>query len=320
MESHTNIKINLIPIDDQGDPAIAQKVAPTASQNLDILGIVGPAYSGATLASMPSYKAAGIPVISPTASNPQLTDPSSTMFAGNLFHRIVSFGSKEGYAISTLALKNVASPKVFMIDIKGDSYINTLAKDTMFWLNNVSRDILVGYQAINYDGTSNSTAIDTVKNSGANVIIFSGCGYVGSNLLKQIREAKIKAIFVGGTCLYSDPEFKFKNEDALDGLRVVGLPSLKLISPAIAADFTKQTGSEPGTYSIATIDATNIFLNGFADGATTRTSMNDYIAKYKGVGLQGIEISFDIFGDLKANNFVGYEYINKQFQQLIKAY
>jgi hypothetical protein len=48
--------------------------------------------------------------------------------------------------------------------------------------------------------------------------------------------------------------------------------------------------------------------------------MIEYIARYKGLGLQGTEISFDLFGDLNGSGFVGYEYVNGQFKQFINNF
>ena len=51
--ANKNIKIKLVSIDDQGDPAVAGTVAPGVASNKNVLGVVGPAYSGATIASLP---------------------------------------------------------------------------------------------------------------------------------------------------------------------------------------------------------------------------------------------------------------------------
>jgi ABC-type branched-subunit amino acid transport system substrate-binding protein len=90
---------------------------------------------------------------------------------------------------------------------------------------------LVGYQAIEYDGSNSASVIAAIKNSPANIVYFAGYGYLASNLLRQLRANDVKAIFVGGSSLYIDPEFKFIATDVANGLRVVGLPSLKDINP-----------------------------------------------------------------------------------------
>jgi ABC-type branched-subunit amino acid transport system substrate-binding protein len=51
-----SIKVELILFDDEGDPAIAGPKAAEISKNTEILGVVGPAYSGATKLSLKQYK------------------------------------------------------------------------------------------------------------------------------------------------------------------------------------------------------------------------------------------------------------------------
>jgi len=69
--------VKLVSVDDQGDPAVAGTVAPGIGKNKAILGVVGPAYSGATIASLPFYKAGGLVLISPSATRVSLTDSAS---------------------------------------------------------------------------------------------------------------------------------------------------------------------------------------------------------------------------------------------------
>jgi ABC-type branched-subunit amino acid transport system substrate-binding protein len=135
-----------------------------------------------------------------------------------------------------------------------------------------------------------------------------------------LRSNGVKAIFLGGSSLYVDPEFKFKNEDVGTGLRLIGLPSLKEINPAMAVEYKTEIGSDPGIYTIPSIDATNVFLRGIASGATTRSQLHFFINNYKEPGVLGNEISFDLFGDFKGNSFVGYEYINDAFRLLIRNF
>jgi len=61
-------KIELVSADDQGDGTVAAGVAPGIANDESIVAVVGPAYSGATIASLPYYKEAGMPLISPSAT------------------------------------------------------------------------------------------------------------------------------------------------------------------------------------------------------------------------------------------------------------
>ena len=60
-------KVNIVSVDDQGSGTEAAKVAPGTASNKKIIGLVGPAYSGATINSLPFYKQTNLPMISPSA-------------------------------------------------------------------------------------------------------------------------------------------------------------------------------------------------------------------------------------------------------------
>ena len=58
-------RVELILGDDQGDETIAANIASDIASNKAILGVIGPAYSATTVASLPFYKTAGLALISP---------------------------------------------------------------------------------------------------------------------------------------------------------------------------------------------------------------------------------------------------------------
>jgi len=317
MAAHPKIKIELISIDDQGDPAVAQYVAPSATKNVNLLGVVGPAYSGSTRISFPFYKAAGIPLISPSAINPDLTDPNSSMFAGDIFHRVGSFGIKEGFALAELSVMKVTSPKVFLVDDMNQN-VNNLSKFTIAGLKSFGNSEVVGYQTLDFS-SDYSKLVDSIKKSAANVIVFTGYSY-GAELLRQIRNAGMQSIFVMGNNSYTDTQLNLNKIDRGNGIRILGSAELKLVDPNEAANFKKLIGFDPGIFAVDTIDATNIFLNGILSGSITRATMLQHIKKYKGKSIRGTEMSFDLFGDLNQNSFVGYEYIDGGLKVLIKSF
>lgn len=65
--------INIVEIDDLGDPMKAQELAPQTVSKSEIIGLIGSAYSGASIASIPTWSAASLTAISPSASRASLT-------------------------------------------------------------------------------------------------------------------------------------------------------------------------------------------------------------------------------------------------------
>ena len=115
--ANPQFNVQLVSVDDQGDPSEAAKVAPAIGANTKIIGLVGPAYSGATIASLPYYKAGRLPLISPSATRVSLTNPKAKSDYGQpVFHRVVATDDKQGPALAKYATKGVSSPKVFVFD------------------------------------------------------------------------------------------------------------------------------------------------------------------------------------------------------------
>ena len=115
-----NVSPDVVQIDDQGDPSVAAVVAPTVAANSCILGIVGPAFTGAAIVSFPAYKAAGLPVITPSATRPSLTDPTSPAFGGPIFHRNVLLDSQ--IYLDMFSDIGAATPKANVAYFHQDAY------------------------------------------------------------------------------------------------------------------------------------------------------------------------------------------------------
>jgi branched-chain amino acid transport system substrate-binding protein len=80
--TYPNYKVIFVQADDQGSAAVAAPVAAKMASDPCVLGVIGPAFSGAAKVSLPYYLAAGIPVITPSATNLTLPNFGSSIFHG----------------------------------------------------------------------------------------------------------------------------------------------------------------------------------------------------------------------------------------------
>ena len=173
MAKNKNIKIKVLSVDDQGDPAVASTVAPGVGTNKSVLGVVGPAYSGATIASLPYYKAGSLVMISPSATRVSITDPASPDFGGPVFHRVVGKDDLQGPALAKYATKGVANAKVFIFDDQS-AYGVPLAGYVTGGLKKVAGASVVGTDSVPNTTTDFSPTIAKIKTSGATVVIYTG--------------------------------------------------------------------------------------------------------------------------------------------------
>ena len=302
--ANKNIKIKLVSIDDQGDPAVAGTVAPGVASNKNVLGVVGPAYSGATIASLPYYKSVNMPVISPSATRVSLTDPTSPDFGGPIFHRVVGKDDLQGPALAKYATAGVSNAKVFVFDDQS-AYAVPLRGFVEAGLKKVSGASVVGGDSVPNTTTDFSPTIAKIATSGANVVIYTGYYSQAAVFIKQLRDSGSKAVFAGGDGVFNQ-EFPKLAGAAAEGSKVTGVGGLAGISAKLEADFKKKMGVSSGVYSVESFDAANILLSGIKAGNTTRVKMLAYVKAYKGKSVSGNTIKFDKNGDISYGLFAGF--------------
>ena len=302
--ANKNIKIKLVSIDDQGDPAVAGTVAPGVASNKNVLGVVGPAYSGATIASLPYYKSVNMPVISPSATRVSLTDPTSPDFGGPIFHRVVGKDDLQGPALAKYATAGVSAAKVFVFDDQS-AYAVPLRGFVEAGLKKVSGASVVGGDSVPNTTTDFSPTIAKIATSGANVVIYTGYYSQAAVFIKQLRDSGSKAVFAGGDGVFNQ-EFPKLAGAAAEGSKVTGVGGLAGISTKLEADFKKKMGVSSGVYSVESYDAANILLSGIKAGKTTRAKMLAYVKAYKGKSVSGNTIKFDANGDISYGLFAGF--------------
>ena len=301
MATNPAVKVTLVSVDDQGDPSVAGTVAPGTAANKNIIAVVGPAYSGATIASLPYYKAGRLPLISPSATRVSLTNPKDkASFGGPVFHRIPSTDAKQGPALAKYAVQGVSNPKVFVID--DQSSYSTGLRD--YVLKQVAKSTLVGKDSIPNDATDFSATLSKIKSTDANVVIYTGYFSQASKLIKQLRGAGYDGVFAGGDGVLNQEFADLAGKDA-EGARLTGgtIP-LADADPALEAKFKASMGVASGVYAVESYDAANIILSGIAAGKTTRSGMLNWIKGYNGTGVAGNSISFDRNGDTAGAGFI----------------
>ena len=297
-------KIELVSADDQGDGTVAAGVAPGIANDESIVAVVGPAYSGATIASLPYYKEAGMPMISPSATKVSLTDPTvAGEFGGPVFHRIPATDKIQGPALGKLAVSGVASPKVFVVDDQ-TAYSVGLVE---YLLPSLPKSSLVGTDSTKNDTADFAPTVAKIKSKGANVVIYTGYYSQAAVFVKQLRDGGYKGIFAGGDGVLNS-EFAVLAGAAAEGARLTGATvPLGELSADLAAKFKESQGVEPGVYAAESFDAANIIIEAIKAGNTTRATILAYIKTVKYVGVGGETIAFDANGDSTLGFINGFE-------------
>ncbi|MDT4891135.1 MAG: branched-chain amino acid transport system substrate-binding protein [Pseudonocardiales bacterium] len=299
-------QVTLVKSDDVGDPAKAPAAATTLQQDPAILGVIGPSFSGATNAVAASYDAAGLVLVSPSATNPTLTSKGYKSF-----HRVVPPDSLEGKeAGDWLATKATKTKKVFVIDDLSD-YGKGAADAVQAELK--VKGVSVTRQGVDAKTTDYSVIAQQVKSSNADAIFYGGYDTQAGLLAKALKTAGYTGLTMTGNGGKSS-KFTESAGDAGNGwyfscgcLDATVAPQAKAFADAYKAKFNQDSS----TYSPEAYDATNTLLTAIkaAGASPTRQAVWDQVNKvdYKGITT---EVKFESNGEVSVQIINLYQQTN----------
>lgn len=297
-------KVVVVQADDQGDPAQSAKVAPGIASNKKIIGLVGAAYSGATIAALPYYKQRNLAMVSPSATRVSITDPAAGNIGFPVFHRVVPTDKVQGPSLFKLATKGVASPKVFVVDDQSAYGVGLVD----YMKPGIPAGQGVGFDSVSDKTTDWSATIAKIKTAAANVVIYTGYFPQAAVFFKQLRDSGYTGILAGGDGVLSPNFVTLAPASVLEGVRLTaGTVPLAEIDPKLEDDFKKKMGKASGVYAAESIDATNVFLSCISKGVSTRDAMLKCVKSYSGKSLTGSTIKFNQYGDVAGGVMNGFE-------------
>ena len=297
--SKPKIKVEVYEGDDQGDDALGKTVGAGIAADASVVGALT-AYSGPTIAALPSYKAAGLVIVSPSATRVGLTDPASPSYGAPVFHRIVSNDDLQGPALARAATTGVKNPTVFMVSDQ-TSYSEGLFSAVKAALGTA----LEASDKAAKGTTDFSATISKVRASKANVVIYTGYYADGAKFLKQLRDKNYKGVFAAGDGVLNSEFPKLAGKRQSEGARLTApIVPLEVASPKLTADFKKEFGANPGVYTTEAFTATNMILEAIKKGKTTRADILAYIKTIKHKNIAGVTVSFNEFGDLSGSGLM----------------
>ncbi len=109
-------------VDDEGDPERARDAARRLIENSGVALIIGGTTSGTSLAAAPICQAQGVPMLSPSSTNPAVTE------IGDFIARVCYVDSFQGTAMATFAHNSLRLGRVAVMTKMGDGYSEGLAE------------------------------------------------------------------------------------------------------------------------------------------------------------------------------------------------
>ena len=283
------IRFELMSEDDQADP----KMGPTIAQKMvdaKVAGVAGHLNSGVSIPASAVYNAAGIPMISGSATNPKLTEQGfKTIF------RVVGRDDQQGPAVAQY-LESLKIKKIAIAD-DATAYGEGLANEVEKTLKAGGVQV-VAREKTNDKATDFKAILTKMKGKAPDAIFYGGMDATGGPMLKQARELGIKAVFSFGDGACTDEMAKLAGA-AAEGLicSQAGLPA-SAASKSFNEAFKAKYG-EVKQYAPFFYDAVNLMIAAMQKADSTDPAK--YLPELQKISYQGAtgKIEFDEKGDRK---------------------
>jgi len=290
-------KFELVPEDDAGDPkqgtAVAQKLVDSK-----VNGVIGHLNSGTSIPASKVYSDAGIPQISPSATNPKFTrNGYKTTF------RVVADDVHLGGTLGRYAVKELAAKSIAVIDDR-TAYGQGVAEE--FEKAVKASGGSVAERQFTTDKATDFTAILTaVKAKKPDVVFYGGMDAVAGPMIRQMKQLGINAKFMGGDGICSgelpklaagamaDGQVVCAEAGGVEGKQKVGMDEFK-------KKFKAKFNADVQIYAPYVYDAVNVMVAAMVKaGSAEPAKYLPVLAKTENFhGVTG-DISFDAKGDVK---------------------
>jgi len=295
----------------------ADKAVPVCTKDAadnTIVGVVGPSGSGQVTACAKILEDAGLGHVSPSATNPKLSQGGNKTFFRVVPNDDVQSMTDGNYIADTLKVK-----KVFVIDDK-EQYGTGLSDAVEKILK--GKGVTTQRAGVDQGLNDFSSLATTIKAFGPDLVFFAGqVPTQGASLAKALKDQGLNVPIFGGDGFYSQKDYIDSAGGATEGSYAsVFFPDVH--GRPEAADVVKQADAAfPtwGNFGAATYVATTVFLdaavNASKAGSLTRAGLVTALTKIDDKVL-GVEIKFDPTGEVAGASFVISQVKNGKFSQV----
>lgn len=287
-------KFELVGEDDAADPKtgaiVAQKLC-----DMKVNGVIGHLNSGTTIPASRIYNDCGIPMITPSATNPKVTQQGfdSTF-------RVIAHDGMLGVALAKYAAKDLKAKRVVVIDDRtgyGQPLADIFTKEME--ANGVK---VVERQYTNDKATDFNAILTAVKKSNPDLVFYGGMDAQAGPMLRQMKQLGIKASLMGGDGICTTELMKLGGDNVgknvfcgEGGMALSKMPG----GPAFQARYKKQFNADIQVYAPFVYDATMTL--GMAMKEAGSANAKKYLPKLAAIQHKGVigPIAFDNKGDIK---------------------
>jgi branched-chain amino acid transport system substrate-binding protein len=307
-------KIEIVPFDDatptagQYDPAQAATNARKMVSDKAFVAMIGPQMSGAGKAMAPILSQADLATVTPSSTNPDLTDPnhaSEYMPAGKpIYFRTVTTDAFQGPNLANYFADQLHVKSVYVVDDSG-AYGVGIADSFQKQAEKKGIKVL-GRDRLDPKASDYTAVLTKIKQLNPDAIYYGGVGQAAIKLAKEGLEIlPPKIIKGGGDGLYGGDFTQGAGTPAFDGwYMTIASPHMvgEKAGDVFVEKYKKRFGIAPEDYSITAYDAALVVIDAIKKVAhsgkpVAREAVRDAIQTAKVNTIQG-PVSFDQYGDL----------------------
>ncbi len=299
-------KFELLAEDDAGDPKQGTSVANKLVDE-KVNGVIGHLNSGTTIPASAIYHAAGIPQISPSATNPKYTRQGfETAF------RVVADDVHLGGTLGRYAVKDLKGKSIVTIDDRtayGQGVADEFGKAVK-----ASGGKIADAQYTTDKATDFTAILTAVKAKNPDIVFYGGMDAVAGPMIRQMKQLGINAKLMGGDGIctgelpklaggaMADGQVVCAEAGGVEGTQKVGMDKFR-------EAYQKKFGIPVQLYAPYVYDAVNVMVAAMVKaGSADPKKYLPVLAKTEGYkGVTGT-IGFDKKGDIKNGALTLYTY------------
>jgi branched-chain amino acid transport system substrate-binding protein len=296
------VKFELMGEDDQADP----RTGTTVAQRLvdaGVKGVVGHLNSGTTIPASRIYNQAGIPMVSPSATNPKLTQQGY-----KAVFRTIANDIQQGTVVGKFAVGSLGK-KVAIIDDR-TAYGQGLADETAKAIK-ASGGTVVAREFTTDKATDFMAILTKIKAANPDVVMFGGMDAQAGPMVRQMKQLGMSAKYITGDGGCSPEMIKLAGEaiSASTYCTMAGVPLDKMPGGKDFVErYKKRFGTDVQIYAPYAFDAATAIINAMVKAGSAAPAK--YLPALKASDFDGVtgKVAFDAKGDIKDGAITVYQF------------
>ena len=306
-------KFELLAEDDAGDPKQGTSVA-NKLVDAKVNGVIGHLNSGTTIPASKIYFDAGIPQISPSATNTKYTRQGF-----NTAFRVVADDGNLGGTLGRYAVNTLKGKSIVTIDNRtayGQGVAEEFAKGVK-----AAGGTIQDMQFTSDKATDFTAILTSIKAKKPDIVFYGGMDAEAGPMIRQMKQLGIDAKFMGGDGICSGELPKLASGTMTDGQVVCaeagGVEGEQKAGMAKFREaYKKKFGIEVQIYAPYVYDAVNLMVAAMVKAGSSEPAK--YLPALAATDYKGVTgpIQFDSKGDIKNGALTLHSYKDGKMQDL----